>query len=108
MQVAKPKKGYKLVKTSFGKYEEIPEEWEMKKLVEISKIIDSLHITPEFSSKGIPMVRSTEIKYGNLKLENAVSVSEEIYENFTKNYKPQRNDVVMSRVGTLTTSFVNT
>ena len=36
MQVAKPKKGYKLVKTSFGKYEEIPEEWEyddFKKLV---------------------------------------------------------------------------
>ena len=36
MQVAKPKKGYKLVKTSFGMYEEIPEEWEyndFKKLV---------------------------------------------------------------------------
>ena len=32
MQVATPKKGYKLVKTSFDKYEEIPEEWELKKL----------------------------------------------------------------------------
>ena len=32
MQVATPKKGYKLVKTSFGKYEEIPEEWEFESL----------------------------------------------------------------------------
>jgi type I restriction enzyme, S subunit len=38
MQVATPKKGYKLVKTLFGKYEEIPEEWEHKELDTISKI----------------------------------------------------------------------
>ena len=38
MQVATPKKGYKLVKTSYGKYEEIPEEWELTKFNEISKI----------------------------------------------------------------------
>ena len=43
-----PKNGYKMVPWYFGKEIEIPEEWEMKKLVEISKIIDSLHITPEF------------------------------------------------------------
>ena len=44
MQVATPKKGYKLVKTSFGKYEEIPEEWEITKLHEeyIRKNIDEL------------------------------------------------------------------
>ncbi|MBC8251735.1 MAG: restriction endonuclease subunit S [Candidatus Nitrosopelagicus sp.] len=44
-----------------------------------------------------------------MKLENAARVSEEVYENFTKNHKPQRNDIVMSRVGTyFVTSFVNT
>ena len=37
MQVATPKKGYKFVKTSFGKYEEIPEEWEITKLSTICK-----------------------------------------------------------------------
>ena len=35
MQVAKPKKGYKLAKWYFGKHLEIPEEWEEKKLEEI-------------------------------------------------------------------------
>ena len=38
MQVAKPKKGYKLVKTAFGKYKEIPEEWEETKFEKIIKL----------------------------------------------------------------------
>ena len=41
MQVATPKKGYKMVKMSFGKYEEIPEEWEVEGINQISKIITS-------------------------------------------------------------------
>ena len=28
-QLKKPKQGYKLVKSLFGKYEEIPEDWEL-------------------------------------------------------------------------------
>ena len=39
MQVATPKKGYKLVKTSFGKYEEIPEEWKIPTIGEYTEII---------------------------------------------------------------------
>jgi type I restriction enzyme S subunit len=38
MQVQKAKKGYKLVKSLFGKYEEIPEDWEIKPTSEILKI----------------------------------------------------------------------
>ena len=38
MQVATPKKGYKLVKTSFGKYEEIPEEWEVHSFLDVVKL----------------------------------------------------------------------
>ena len=34
----KAKKGYKFVKGLFGKYEEIPEEWEIKKIDEIGKL----------------------------------------------------------------------
>lgn len=39
MQVQKARKGYKLVKSLFGKYEEIPEEWEFKQLDEIGEIV---------------------------------------------------------------------
>ena len=38
-QVLKPKKGYKLVKGLFGKYEEIPEEWEVEKIEDVFDFI---------------------------------------------------------------------
>jgi len=38
-QVLKPKKGYKKVKWLFGKYEEIPQEWEIKKFDEIFEFL---------------------------------------------------------------------
>jgi len=84
------------------------EEWDTFQLQQVSKIIDSLHETPQYSKEGIPMVRSTEIKTGNLNLQRALLVSKEIYEKFTARYKPNRNDIVMSRVGSVVTSFVNT
>lgn len=39
MQVQKTRHGYKLVKSLFGKYEEIPEEWDLKRLDDIGQII---------------------------------------------------------------------
>jgi len=87
----------------------IPKNWELVELQQISKIIDSLHVTPKYSSEGTPMVRSTNIKTGNLNLENAFHVSEDVYKKFTKNHRPQKDDIVMSRVGTyFPNSFVNT
>jgi len=43
MQVQKPKKGYKLVKSLFGKYEEIPEEWNYKKIEQTGDFINGLN-----------------------------------------------------------------
>ena len=52
MQVATPKKGYKIAKTSFGKYIEIPEGWSSLTLKEVCK---------EIASGGTPS--RTEEKY---------------------------------------------
>ena len=38
-QSLKPKKDYKLVKGLFGKYEEIPEDWEIMKINQLGKIV---------------------------------------------------------------------
>jgi len=97
------------IKWLFQKELEIPEKWKEVKLNKIAKVIDSLHVTPEYSSKGIPMIRSTDIKSGDLKFDQSVYVTDQIYKDFTINHKPQRDDIVMSRVGTyFVTSFVNT
>ena len=78
----------------------IPKGWEIVKLCEISKVIDSAHITPKYSSNGLSMVRVTNIQNGFLNLEGTLKVTRNVYEEFTKNYKPQKNDILMSRVGT--------
>ena len=55
------------------------------------------------------MVRVTDIKSGNLKLKNTKKVSQKVFVEFTRNYKPIQNDIVMSRVGSYgVVSYVNT
>ncbi|WP_202895375.1 restriction endonuclease subunit S [Iningainema tapete] len=88
-------------KTSFKQTEigNIPKDWDVVPLNQVSKVIDSLHQTPEFSNTGLPMVRVTDIKGGYLDLKNACRVSEEVYQKFTKSYSPQKGDIIVSRVG---------
>lgn len=87
----------------------IPEDWDITELSEKARVVDSLHQTPIFSNDGYPMVRVTDIKTGNLKLSNTLNVSGIIFEIFTKNYKPKRGDIVLSRVGSYgVSSFVET
>ena len=81
MQVAKPKKGYKLVKTSFGKYEEIPEEWEYKKLGDIGEPVIGLTYSPDnVKSNGLLVLRSSNIHDGRLRFEDNVYVDIDIKE----------------------------
>jgi len=91
------KKIIKFKETEIGM---IPEDWEVTELQEISRVIDSAHQTPEYSDVGFSMVRVTDIKKGFLDLKNTLKVTKEVYEEFTKNHRPQKNDIIMSRVGT--------
>lgn len=77
----------------------IPKEWEIDELSNVAQIVDSLHQTPKYSDDGYPMVRVTDIKPGFLSLANCFTVNKETFEVFTKNYKPQSGDIVISRVG---------
>lgn len=70
------------------------------RLEEIADIYDSLHQTPSYIKKGIPMVRVTDLSEGYLDLSKTLKVSEEVYNEFTKKHIPRKNDIIMSRVGT--------
>lgn len=87
----------------------IPEDWDVTQFKEVAKVVDSLHQTPSFSEDGYPMVRVVDIKIGDLNLKNTLRVSESVFLEFTKNYKPKKNDIVLSRVGSYgVSSFVET
>lgn len=83
--------------------------WEIFKLREVATVIDSLHQTPKYSKTGIPMVRVTDVKGGYLSLDNTYKVSKDVFFEFSKNHKPQKGDIIITRVGTYgLSSFVNT
>ena len=77
----------------------IPVSWRVAKLAQVTKVVDSLHQTPTFANDGFPMIRVSDIKPGKVNTERAFKVSQEVFNQFTKNHKPQKSDLLMSRVG---------
>ncbi|MFJ1815177.1 restriction endonuclease subunit S [Staphylococcus saprophyticus] len=71
------------------------------KLGKVSTFYDSLHKTPKnYNIYGYPMVRVKDISTGFLDLSSCFNVSEDDYLEFSKKYKPQSGDIIITRVGT--------
>lgn len=77
----------------------IPEEWEVTQLNNVANVIDSLHETPKYQEEGFPMIRVVDVNGKAISAESSFKVSEDIYLKFTRKYKPQKYDIIMSRVG---------
>ncbi|MEY8649397.1 restriction endonuclease subunit S [Klebsiella pasteurii] len=73
--------------------------FELVSLDDIADVIDSLHKTPQYASEGWAMVRGTDVRYGYLELENTFKVAEDVYKEFSRRYKPEKNDIIITRVG---------
>jgi len=69
-------------------------------LSDVAEVIDSLHKTPSYAVQGLPMVRVTDVKYGELLLDGTLKVDEQTFMEFSRRYKPNREDIVITRVGT--------
>ena len=75
MNQIKPRKGYKIIKGLFGKYEEIPEEWEVTRHGYVCEFINGYaYSEKEFSDKGYQIIRiqnltgGTNFVHSNIKL----------------------------------------
>jgi type I restriction enzyme, S subunit len=87
----------------------VPQEWVVSELEKAARVIDSLHQTPTFVSDGYPMVRVSDIKTGDLSFAETLRVTKAVFFEFTRNYRPKRGDIVLSRVGSYrVSSFVET
>jgi type I restriction enzyme S subunit len=65
-----------------------------------STIIDNLHSNPVYSETGVvACVRSSDVGWGKLSLENAAKTSEEEYRRRTVRSEPQPGDIVLVREG---------
>ena len=74
--------------------------WEVKKLGEVcSKISDGVHAKPKYTESGMPFISVVNINKRYLDFDNCKFVSYEDGEIINKRAKPQRNDVLYTKVG---------
>lgn len=70
-----------------------------KKLKDVAQIYDSLHATPKYVKQGYPMIRVADVKFGIVNSREALKVNEDTFKRFTSKYEPQKEDIIISRVG---------
>ena len=83
----------KFKKTELG---EIPEEWEIKKLKKLFRIIDYRGRTPPFSERGIPYIGANNVKEGVLDLRDKRFVDEETYSKYMNRGIPSKNSLLFT------------
>jgi type I restriction enzyme S subunit len=84
---------------------EIPAHWgstSSKRLLEMP-ITDGPHSTPQLFDEGIPFISAEAIKNGVINFDSKRGyISEKDYQEFSRKYIPQRNDVYMVKSGATT------
>jgi len=96
-------KKFKKVKWYFGKEIEIPAEWNITGIFDICHDI-FLGLTTKVDyveTNGIPLIRANNISDGIFSLDNARFISKKQHLFLTRYHKPQLNDVLVTKSGSL-------
>jgi type I restriction enzyme S subunit len=84
----------------FGDPIENPKGWKVKKLGEVTnKISDGVHAKPHYTESGMPFISVVNINRGKLNFEGCKFVSQTDGELFNKRTKPEKGDVLYTKVG---------
>lgn len=79
---------------------DIPENWEWVRLVDICELItDGTHQTPKYTETGRTFLSAQNVKPFRFMPENHRFISEAHYQGYIKNRKPERGDILLTRVG---------
>ena len=81
---------------------EIPEHWFMVKLTWLTEFITcGLAATPKYveDDEGVPFLSAQNVKPGIIKLHKYRFISKELHQKLTKIRKPQKGDLLVTRVG---------
>lgn len=77
---------------------EIPENWKVLRLKQVSKIIDCKHLTAPFVDEGYPLASIQEVQKKRINLEKPNKTTEKFYKRLIEgNRKPLIGDIVYSR-----------
>lgn len=80
----------------------IPHNWKWYRLGEISlQITDGTHRTPKYMKEGVPFLSVKNISAGFLDLTDIKHISVEEHEELIKRCRPEKDDILICRIGTL-------
>jgi len=84
----------------------VPEEWELQRVDEVcSDVVDCPHSTPEYTDKGILVVRTSEIDDGRFDPSEAPRVTKEGYKKRISRLEPEPGDVIFTREAPIGEAF---
>jgi type I restriction enzyme S subunit len=93
-----PKNGEKRPEIIFESYND---DWEQRKLSEISDVRDGTHDSPSYLSEGHPFVTSKNVKDGYINYDDIQYISDDDFEAINKRSKVDVNDILMGMIGTI-------
>ena len=80
---------------------DIPDTWKWVKIGSLlHKLVDGAHRTPKYTTSGVPFVSVRNMSSGILSLEDTKFISFEEHRELWKRCNPERNDLLLSKVGT--------
>jgi type I restriction enzyme, S subunit len=78
--------------------EPLPAGWKWATLMQCAAlVVDCRNKTVPYTSSGIRLIRTTNVRSGRLVLEDHRYVSEETYLNWSSRYRPEPGDIVITR-----------
>lgn len=104
--ILKGLKNFKKKKTRADFIGEIPEHYRLHKLKHIThQITDGAHHTPNYLDKkyedSVPFLRVTDLHKKDINLANTKYISKEEHFELIKRCKPEKNDLLLSKNGTI-------
>ncbi|MEZ8857247.1 restriction endonuclease subunit S [Vibrio atlanticus] len=82
-------------------YTSSPDSWSIEKFGNLAKITCGVAATPTYVDKsiGVPFFSASNVQKGKLKLDKIKHIPVDLHNKLTKNTKPEKGDVLMTRVG---------
>ena len=87
---------------------EIPENWCWCRLGDVAdKITDGTHKTPRYVSAGVKFISAKNVYDGKLDFGNCKYISDEEHKELFKRCNPEKNDLLLSKSGSIGTVVLN-
>jgi type I restriction enzyme, S subunit len=85
----------------FGDLVKNEKGWKIVELKEVlTDVRDGPHVSPKYSDSGIPILSTRNVRPFELSLDEIKYVSPDTYDELTRRFKPQVNDVLLTKGGT--------